>query len=212
MEAIAKHDFTATADDELSFRKNQVLKILNMEDDMNWYRAELDGKEGLIPSNYIQMKNHGWYYGRITRADAEKLLANKPEGGFLIRISESSPGDFSLSVKCPDGVQHFKVLRDASSKFFLWVVKFNSLNELVDYHRTASVSRLQDVKLRDVVPEEILVQALYDFTPQEAGELEFRRGDVITVTDRSDQNWWQGQIAHRQGMFPASYVTAYHSS
>lgn len=25
---------------------------------MNWYRAELDGKEGLIPSNYIQMKSH----------------------------------------------------------------------------------------------------------------------------------------------------------
>lgn len=95
MEAIAKHDFSATADDELSFKKNQVLKvsftcnkhnlkvcgdvcwqvfsrmcdklqILNMEDDMNWYRAELDGKEGLIPSNYIQMKNHRyvWYcYG-----------------------------------------------------------------------------------------------------------------------------------------------------
>lgn len=95
MEAIAKHDFSATADDELSFKKNQVLKvsftynkhnsevfgevcwqilsrmcgklqILNMEDDMNWYRAELDGKEGLIPSNYIQMKNHRYvwdYYG-----------------------------------------------------------------------------------------------------------------------------------------------------
>lgn len=40
-----------------------------------------------------------WYYGRITRADAEKLLSNKHEGAFLIRISESSPGDFSLSVK-----------------------------------------------------------------------------------------------------------------
>jgi growth factor receptor-binding protein 2 len=40
-----------------------------------------------------------WYYGRITRADAEKLLLNKHEGAFLIRISESSPGDFSLSVK-----------------------------------------------------------------------------------------------------------------
>lgn len=33
-------------------------KILNMEDDMNWYRAELDGREGLIPSNYIEMKTH----------------------------------------------------------------------------------------------------------------------------------------------------------
>lgn len=40
-----------------------------------------------------------WYYGRITRADAERLLMNKHEGAFLIRISESSPGDFSLSVK-----------------------------------------------------------------------------------------------------------------
>lgn len=80
MEAIAKHDFNATADDELSFRKGEVLKVieitfflllhhsnqithwffkvLNMEDDMNWYRAELDGREGLIPSNYIEMKKH----------------------------------------------------------------------------------------------------------------------------------------------------------
>lgn len=52
-------------------------------------------------------------------------------------------------------MQHFKVLRDAQGKFFLWVVKFNSLNELVEYHRSASVSRSQDVKLKDMVPEEV---------------------------------------------------------
>jgi glycogen debranching enzyme len=28
MEAVAKHDFNATADDELSFRRNQVLKVI----------------------------------------------------------------------------------------------------------------------------------------------------------------------------------------
>ncbi len=151
------------------------------------------------------MKAHGWYYGRITRADAEKLLSNKHEGAFVVRVSESSPGDFSLSVKCGDGVQHFKVLRDAQGesvsgvsewerkrqevwgrgsrckyyyyyyyyvrtivpgKFFLWVVKFNSLNELVEYHHSASVSRSQDIKLKEMVPDEFLVQALYDFTPQ----------------------------------------------
>lgn len=37
------------------------------------------------------------------------------------------------------------------------MVKFNSLNELVEYHRTASVSRSQDVKLRDMVPEEVII-------------------------------------------------------
>ena len=53
-----------------------------------------------------------------------------------------------------------------SGKFFLWVVKFNSLNELVEYHHSASVSRSQDIKLKEMVPDEFLVQALYDFTPQ----------------------------------------------
>lgn len=48
---------------------------------------------------FFRIMNFSWYYGRITRADAEKLLSNKHEGAFLIRISESSPGDFSLSVK-----------------------------------------------------------------------------------------------------------------
>lgn len=183
-----------------------------MEDDMNWYRAELEGKEGLIPSNYIEMRKHDWYYGRITRADAEKLLMNKHEGAFLIRVSESSPGDFSLSVKCGDGVQHFKVLRDTSGKFFLWVVKFNSLNELVEYHRSASVSRSQDIKLKDMQLEEFLVLAMYDFNPQENGELEFKRGQIITVTDRSDENWWEGEIGNRKGYFPATYVQPYHHS
>lgn len=29
-----------------------------MEEDKNWYKAELDGKEGYIPSNYIELKPH----------------------------------------------------------------------------------------------------------------------------------------------------------
>eukprot|EP00096_Caligus_rogercresseyi_P005447 TRINITY_DN208_c1_g2_i1.p1 TRINITY_DN208_c1_g2~~TRINITY_DN208_c1_g2_i1.p1 ORF type:complete len:212 (+),score=63.64 TRINITY_DN208_c1_g2_i1:258-893(+) len=211
MEAVAKHDFSATAEDELSFRKGQVLKVLNIEDDKNWYRAECGGKEGLIPSNYIDMKPHGWYYSRMTRATAEKLLSNKHEGAFVIRVSESSPGDFSLSVKCGDGVQHFKVLRDGGGKFFLWVVKFNSLNELVEYHYSASVSRSQDIKLKEIICEEFLVQALYDFKPQETGELEFRRGDVINVTDKADRHWWAGELGNRRGYFPAKYVSPYHS-
>jgi growth factor receptor-binding protein 2 len=61
-------------------------------------------------------------------------------------------------------VQHFKVLRDAQGKFFLWVVKFSSLNELVEYHRSASVSRSQDVKLKDMIPEEVRFYLFSPFT------------------------------------------------
>ena len=58
----------------------------------------------------------------------------------------------ALSVnRFADQIQHFKVLRDGSGKYFLWVVKFDSLNELVKYHRTASVSRSQTIYLQDMI-------------------------------------------------------------
>ena len=50
-----------------------------------------------------------------------------------------------------DQVQHFKILRDGSGKYFLWVVKFDSINMLVNYHRFSSVSRSQKIYLIDMV-------------------------------------------------------------
>lgn len=49
-----------------------------------------------------------------------------------------------------DQVQHFKILRDNVGKYFLWVVKFDSVNELVDYHRTTSVNRGQNLLLKEM--------------------------------------------------------------
>ncbi|XP_025946144.1 growth factor receptor-bound protein 2 isoform X2 [Apteryx mantelli] len=185
--------------------------VLNEECDQNWYKAELNGKDGFIPKNYIEMKPHPWFFGKIPRAKAEEMLGKqRHDGAFLIRESESAPGDFSLSVKFGNDVQHFKVLRDGAGKYFLWVVKFNSLNELVDYHRSTSVSRNQQIFLRDIeqVPQQpTYVQALFDFDPQEEGELGFRRGDFIQVLDNSDPNWWKGACHGQTGMFPRNYVT-----
>ncbi|UJR26412.1 hypothetical protein I4U23_007744 [Adineta vaga] len=162
MQAHGRYDFTATADDELSFQKGAVLKVLNTEEDVNWYKAELNGQEGYVPKTYIEMAPHPWFYGSISRAEAEKILLQQdgspnripqPDGAFLVRMCESSPGDFSLSVKYQDQVQHFKVLRDGMGKYFLWVVKFESLNELIDYHRTTSVNRGQNLLIKDMITQ-----------------------------------------------------------
>ena len=50
------------------------------------------------------------------------------------------------------------------------------------------------------------VQASFDFEPQESGELRLRKGDIITVLDKSDQNWWKGSCNGQEGMFPVPYV------
>ncbi|KAJ7340180.1 Growth factor receptor-bound protein 2 [Desmophyllum pertusum] len=208
MEAVAKFMFAASQEDELSFEKGSVLNVLDKDEDKNWYKAELGDRDGWIPCTYISMKPHSWFHGKITRKQAEEaLLQLQFEGAFLIRESESSPGDFSLSVRTGDNVQHFKIFKDDDRKYHLWIRKFSSLNLLVEHHKTNSVSKTQEIFLNEVDFRDEMVQALFTFTAQDNDELSFVAGDWITVLDKSNPNWWKGQVHGSIGIFPANYVS-----
>ncbi|NWU20219.1 STAC protein, partial [Dyaphorophyia castanea] len=48
--------------------------------------------------------------------------------------------------------------------------------------------------------------ALYKFVPQENEDLEMRPGDLITLLEDSNEDWWKGRIDDRTGFFPANFV------
>ena len=49
-------------------------------------------------------------------------------------------------------------------------------------------------------------RALYNFTPQQSGDLEFHKGDILEITREINQDWWEGMIDGRTGLFPSNYV------
>jgi len=50
------------------------------------------------------------------------------------------------------------------------------------------------------------VRALYDFVAENDDELNFNRGDVVDLIRKANEDWWEGELNGRVGVFPANYV------
>lgn len=52
--------------------------------------------------------------------------------------------------------------------------------------------------------------ALYDFQPENAGELPFKEGQTLKLFDQIDENWYEGALegpdGEQAGIFPTNYV------
>lgn len=137
---VALHDYTARTDTEMSFRKDDKLRIRG-SDRQNWWEAELvgTGQVGWIPSNYVApvegIESHDWYHGKISRSEAEYLLNSGVDGSFLVRESESTPGDYTISLRFEGKPMHYKVVKTDQGMYYVMDdVQFNNLVELVDSH------------------------------------------------------------------------------
>lgn len=49
--------------------------------------------------------------------------------------------------------------------------------------------------------------AKFDFNSEVPGELKFKTGDIIIVTEWVNDEWMEGTVAGETGMFPANFVT-----
>eukprot|EP00123_Amoebidium_parasiticum_P013343 comp21903_c0_seq2/m.31439 comp21903_c0_seq2/g.31439 ORF comp21903_c0_seq2/g.31439 comp21903_c0_seq2/m.31439 type:complete len:397 (-) comp21903_c0_seq2:888-2078(-) len=85
------------------------------------------------------MDRHEWYHGKVRRLEAEKMLSEQPVGTFMIRDSESKPGEYSLSVKDTAMVKHYRVRAGLQGEFFITRQNtFATITGLVDHYRSSS--------------------------------------------------------------------------
>ncbi|XP_044063233.1 SH2 domain-containing adapter protein F-like isoform X5 [Siniperca chuatsi] len=82
------------------------------------------------------LESQFWYHGAISRTDAESLLRLCKEASYLVRNSETSKNDYSLSLKSSQGFMHMKLSRTKENKYILGQnsCPFDSVPEIIHFY------------------------------------------------------------------------------
>uniref|UniRef100_A0A671KZX6 Tyrosine-protein kinase n=1 Tax=Sinocyclocheilus anshuiensis TaxID=1608454 RepID=A0A671KZX6_9TELE len=114
----------------------------------DWWEARSinTGQKGYIPSNYVapadSIQAEEWYFGKMGRKDAERLLLvpGNQRGTFLVRESETTKGAYSLSIRDwdemkGDNVKHYKIRKLDSGGYYITTrAQFDTLQKLVKHY------------------------------------------------------------------------------
>ena len=139
---VVKHDYSnPNAAGQLVIQKGDKLKVTRKSENGDWCEAtNVFGDVGWVPTSYIakvdSLEKHSWFHGNITRAEAELSLSSGINGSFLLRESESKPGQYSISLRYDGRVFHYRIHTDSTTSNYYVTPesKFKSLTQLVAHH------------------------------------------------------------------------------
>ncbi|XP_016374753.1 SH2 domain-containing adapter protein F-like isoform X1 [Sinocyclocheilus rhinocerous] len=86
----------------------------------------------------LPLEKQVWYHGALTRSEAESLLTLCKECSYLVRKSQTSRNDYSLSLRSCHGFMHMKFSQSRDGKFILGENSppFDSIPEVINYYTT----------------------------------------------------------------------------
>nr|XP_039270595.1 tyrosine-protein kinase SRK2-like isoform X2 [Styela clava] len=130
--------------------QGDLMEVLSRDQGDWWMARHLNPppngrREGYIPSNYVakhrSLNAEVWFIRNTKRLEAERrlMMPVNVTGSFLVRESESKPGDYSLSVRDEDHVKHYRIrMLDAGGYFIARRAVFATIQELVEHYKLSA--------------------------------------------------------------------------
>ncbi|KAG5674095.1 hypothetical protein PVAND_004081 [Polypedilum vanderplanki] len=84
----------------------------------------------------VEPTTERWFHGNLSGRDAEKLILERGRNGsFLVRESQSKPGDYVLSVRNDDKVTHVMIRWQDNRYDVGGGEQFSTLSELIEHYK-----------------------------------------------------------------------------
>uniref|UniRef100_A0A671WL50 Intersectin 1 n=1 Tax=Sparus aurata TaxID=8175 RepID=A0A671WL50_SPAAU len=197
-EYIAMYTYESSEQGDLSFQQGDVVMVTRKEGD--WWTGMVSGKTGVFPSNYVKPRDSS-----LGPAGKTGSLGKKPEIAQVIAPYNATgaeqltlaPGQLILiRKKNPGGWWEGELQARGKKRQIGWFP--------ANYVKLLSPSTSKTTPTEPTPPK--LVIGMYDYVAQNDDELAFQKGQVITVLNKDDCDWWKGELNGREGLFPSNYV------
>jgi len=155
------------------------------------------------------LHKQNWYFGAMSRQDATDLLMGEREGGvFLVRDSATIQGDYVLCVREDSKVSHYiinKIQQGEQTRYRIGDQMFTDLPSLLNFYK---LHYLDTTPLIRPAPKRVeKVVGKYDFDGSDPDDLPFKKGELLTVVSKDEEQWWTARNSLGQtGSIPVPYV------
>ncbi|OAF67482.1 hypothetical protein A3Q56_04772 [Intoshia linei] len=173
--------FTKMNPKQINLQKGSSVMLLGYNVSGDWAHVTNSANEsGWVPSSYVvpfnSLEKYDWYHGSISRSAAEYLLNSGINGSFLIRESESMPGNWSISLRYEGKTFHYRVNKTKQMIYISKDLLFSSLPKLVKHH-SVNASGLS-APLSHPSPKKVL-PTIFGVDPEQQDKWEVDRNEIL---------------------------------
>ncbi|XP_027493383.1 intersectin-1 [Corapipo altera] len=202
-EYVAMYTYESSEQGDLTFQQGDMILVTKKDGD--WWTGTLGDKSGVFPSNYVRLKDSE----APGAAGKTGSLGKKPEIAQVIASYTATgpeqltlaPGQLILIRKKNPGGWWEGELQARGKKRQIGWFPANYVKLL-----SPGTSKTTPTELPKAAPAVCQVIGMYDYTAQNDDELAFSKGQIITVLNREDPDWWKGEVNGHVGLFPSNYV------
>ena len=219
---LAVADFSGQEDGDISFKKDDIISLKENVDE-NWFIGVSRNSSGLCPRSFVKELDFNLNDEECVGGKDDEKKSNgisevkgnadevkvSPYGESVDAFSAQGSDELTFPkgvkiqlVKEIDSFWTEGIYNDKQGKFpSLFIKVIEPLPEELRFKEA-------DVDESDsVTPEtEPSAKALFMYIGASSDELSFDKGDIITLKERVNNEWYKGQIGKTEGLFPANYV------